>query len=64
MVEALGGAGLGESRSIGSSVYSAQFCCEPKTALKSSVLKKKKNPGLFFLIPISKVYRELSLSLR
>ena len=48
MVEALGGAGLGESRSIGSSVYSAQFCCEPKTALKSSVLKKKKRIQDFF----------------
>ena len=34
MAEAMGGVGVGESRSIGSSVYSAHFCCEPKTALK------------------------------
>jgi len=64
MAEAMGGAGVGKAEVLGALYILLIFAVNLKLLLKSSVLKKKESRTFFFLIPISKVYRELSLLLR
>ena len=46
----MGGQGLGGAHACGQTLLRAQFCYEPKTALKNKSLLKKKDTCLFLLL--------------